>query len=75
MELVQDTHRLALMNLMLHGLESDPAASGIRFGDTMAEEGQTQLAEGHADPDQSAVWHQGRRRSAQSDRFFVSDVE
>jgi type I restriction enzyme M protein len=43
MELVQDTHRLALMNLMLHGLESDPAASGIRFGDTMAEEGQTQL--------------------------------
>jgi len=43
MELVQDTHRLALMNLMLHGLESDPAAAGIRFGDTMAEEGQTQL--------------------------------
>ena len=43
MELVQDTHRLALMNLMLHGLESDPFASGIRFGDTMAEEGQTQL--------------------------------
>jgi type I restriction enzyme M protein len=43
MELVQDTHRLALMNLMLHGLESDPSASGIRFGDTMAEEGQTQL--------------------------------
>jgi len=43
MELVQDTHRLALMNLMLHGLESDPAASGIRFGDTMAGEGQTQL--------------------------------
>src|ERR1700730_13900615 len=40
MELVQDTHRLALMNLMLHGLESDPAAAGIRFGDTMAEEGQ-----------------------------------
>jgi type I restriction enzyme M protein len=43
MELVQDTHRLALMNLMLHGLESDPEAAGIRFGDTMAEEGQTQL--------------------------------
>src|ERR1700723_1406590 len=43
MELVQDTHRLALMNLMLQGLESDPTASGIRFGDTMAEEGQTQL--------------------------------
>ena len=43
MELVQDTHRLALMNLMLHGLESNPEAAGIRFGDTMAEEGQTQL--------------------------------
>lgn len=43
MELVQDTHRLALMNLMLHGLESDPAAAGIRFGDTLADEGQMQL--------------------------------
>ena len=43
MELVQDTHRLALMNLMLHGLESDPAAAGIRFGDTLSEEGQTGL--------------------------------
>jgi type I restriction enzyme M protein len=43
MELVQDTHRLALMNLMLHGLESNPEAAGIRFGDTMAEEGQRQL--------------------------------
>jgi type I restriction enzyme M protein len=26
MELVQDTHRLALMNLMLHGIDSDPQA-------------------------------------------------
>jgi type I restriction enzyme M protein len=34
MELVQDTHRLGLMNLMLHNLESDEE-SGIRFGDTM----------------------------------------
>ena len=39
MEFVQDTHRLALMNLMLHGLESDPAAAGIRYGDTLSPEG------------------------------------
>jgi type I restriction enzyme M protein len=35
MELVQDTHRLGLMNLMLHDLESDEN-SGIRFGDTLS---------------------------------------
>ncbi|MCB1607013.1 MAG: N-6 DNA methylase, partial [Xanthomonadales bacterium] len=40
MEHVQDTHRLALMNLMLHGLESDPQASGIRYGDTLSPEGE-----------------------------------
>ena len=34
MELVQDTHRLALMNLLLHGIEG-----GILFGDTLGEEG------------------------------------
>ena len=34
MEHVQDTHRLALMNLMLHGIES-----GIRYGDTLSEDG------------------------------------
>lgn len=34
MEFVQDTHRLALMNLMLHDLDSDDEA-GIRYGDTM----------------------------------------
>jgi type I restriction enzyme M protein len=34
MELVQDTHRLALMNLLLHGIEG-----GIDFGDTLGEEG------------------------------------
>lgn len=39
MELVQDTHRLGLMNLMLHDLESDDD-TGIRFGDTLASEGQ-----------------------------------
>ena len=40
MELVQDTHRLALMNLMLHGLDSDPKAAGIRYGDTLSPDGQ-----------------------------------
>jgi type I restriction enzyme M protein len=39
MEHVQDTHRLALMNLMLHGLDSDPEAAGIRYGDTLSPEG------------------------------------
>lgn len=34
MEFVHDTHRLALMNLMLHDLDSDDD-SGIRYGDTM----------------------------------------
>lgn len=40
MEHVQDTHRLALMNLMLHGLDSDPHAAGIRYGDTLSPEGE-----------------------------------
>ena len=40
MEHVQDTHRLALMNLMLHGLDSDPNGAGIRYGDTLSPEGQ-----------------------------------
>lgn len=40
MEHVQDTHRLALMNLMLHGLESNPGAAGIRYGDTLSPEGE-----------------------------------
>jgi type I restriction enzyme M protein len=33
-ELVQDAHRLALMNAKLHGLESE-----IHMGDTLSEEG------------------------------------
>jgi type I restriction enzyme M protein len=40
MEHVQDTHRLALMNLMLHGLDSNPNGAGIRYGDTLSPEGQ-----------------------------------
>lgn len=40
MEHVQDTHRLALMNLMLHGLDSGPNDAGIRYGDTLSPEGE-----------------------------------
>lgn len=43
MELVHETHRLALMNLMLHGLESDPNAAGIHYGDTLTPEGKAKL--------------------------------
>ena len=35
MEHVQDTHRLALMNLMLHGIDG-----GISYGDTLSPEGE-----------------------------------
>lgn len=41
MEFVQDTHRLALMNLMLHGLDSDPKESGIYYGDSLSPEIET----------------------------------
>ena len=36
MEHVQDTHRLALMNLMLHGLDPESDGAGIRYGDTLS---------------------------------------
>ncbi|MDI1313518.1 N-6 DNA methylase, partial [Prosthecobacter sp.] len=36
MEHVQDTHRLAMMNLMLHGIEG-----GISYGDTLSDDGTT----------------------------------
>lgn len=39
MELVPDTHRLALMNLMLHDLAIDDENTGILFGDTLSNEG------------------------------------
>ncbi len=41
MEHVQDTHRLALMNLMLHGIDSDSGGehAGIRYGDTLSPQG------------------------------------
>jgi len=38
MELVPDTHRLALMNLILHGLNFDPQGAGIHHGDTLSPE-------------------------------------
>lgn len=39
MEHVQETHRLALMNLMLHGLDAAPNGAGVRYGDTLSPEG------------------------------------
>lgn len=36
LELVQDTHRLLLMNLLLHGIEPD----GVRGGDTLSADGE-----------------------------------
>jgi type I restriction enzyme M protein len=40
MEHVQDTHRLALMNLMLHGIDYQGSGAGIHYGNTLAKEGQ-----------------------------------
>jgi restriction system-associated AAA family ATPase len=41
MEHVHDVYRMALMNLMLHGIDSDPQGAGIRYGDTLSSEGET----------------------------------
>jgi len=38
MEFVQDAHRLALMNLMLHELDYDPKESGIHYGDSLSDD-------------------------------------
>ncbi len=40
MELVPDTRRLAMMNLMLHDLAVDDENAGILYGDTLSSEGQ-----------------------------------
>ena len=40
MEHVQDTHRLALMNLILHGIDSYRDSGGIHYGDTMSSAGE-----------------------------------
>ncbi|EKF9261416.1 N-6 DNA methylase [Vibrio cholerae] len=39
MELVPDTRRLAMMNLMLHDLAVDDENSGVLYGDTLSNEG------------------------------------
>ncbi|MFN7970974.1 MAG: N-6 DNA methylase [Acidobacteriota bacterium] len=39
MEHVQETHRLALMNLMLHGLDAAPNGAGVQYGDALSAEG------------------------------------
>lgn len=39
MELVPDTRRLAMMNLMLHDLAVDDTNAGVLFGDTLSKEG------------------------------------
>lgn len=41
MEHVQDTHRLAVMNLILHGLDGDNDSAGMIYGDTLSPKGQT----------------------------------
>ena len=41
MEHVQDTHRLALMNLMLHGIDG-----GISYGDTLGDDGERLCKQG-----------------------------
>jgi len=46
MEHVQDTYRLALMNLMLHGIESRKSGVGIQHGDTLGEAGQKLCEQG-----------------------------
>ena len=38
MEFGQDTHRLALMNLMLHGLEPGDSQGGIHYGDSLSDQ-------------------------------------
>lgn len=40
MELVPDTRRLAMMNLMLHDIAVDDKNAGVLFGDTLSNEGQ-----------------------------------
>ncbi|RRB10343.1 class I SAM-dependent DNA methyltransferase [Larkinella knui] len=40
MEHVHDTHRLALMNLFLHGIDFNPGAGGVHYGDTLSADGQ-----------------------------------
>jgi type I restriction enzyme M protein len=66
MELVQDTHRLALMNMLLHGIEG-----GVTYGDTLSDD-YKQPAASHADPVQPALRHQERRWPAHPWRSHLS---
>lgn len=43
MELVPDTRRLAMMNLMLHDLAVDDTNAGVLYGDTLSNEGKNKL--------------------------------
>jgi type I restriction enzyme M protein len=56
MELVQDAHRLLLMNLLLHGIESE-----VSLGDTLSPEG-TRLPRADLVLTNPALWHQERGR-------------
>lgn len=40
MEHVQDTHRLAMMNLLLHEMDGESPDAGIIYGDTLSPDGQ-----------------------------------
>lgn len=46
MEHVQDAHRLALMNLMLHGIDYQEGGAGIHYGDTLGDEGEAMSKRG-----------------------------
>ena len=73
MEFVQDTHRLALMNLMLHGLNSsDPSARRHSLRRYALARWVQRLAQGHPDPDQPALWHQEGWRPAHPRRTSPS---
>ena len=41
MEHVQDTHRLGVMNMILHGLDGENDSAGLIYGDTLSPKGQT----------------------------------
>jgi type I restriction enzyme M protein len=41
MEHVQDTHRLGVMNMILHGLDGENDSAGLIYGDTLSPKGQS----------------------------------
>jgi type I restriction enzyme M protein len=58
LELVPETHRLLLMNLMLHGIEG----RGVALGDTLSPDGE-RLGKAELILTNSAVWHKKGGRS------------